>query len=71
MELTTASVHTDEVMEGIMWARLNRMRMRLQEALKGRGGEKFLEAIYQLYISMPPDRQARLLLLISQKYRRH
>ncbi|AKN92125.1 hypothetical protein ACU10_02690 [Xanthomonas oryzae pv. oryzicola] len=62
MELTTASVHTDEVMEGIMWARLNRMRMRLQEALKGRGGEKFLEAIYQLYISMPPDRQARLLL---------
>ncbi|MGS0537846.1 hypothetical protein ACQEPV_002920 [Xanthomonas oryzae pv. oryzicola] len=30
--------------------------------MKGRGGEKFLEAIYQLYISMPPDRQARLLL---------
>ncbi|MCW1977073.1 hypothetical protein [Xanthomonas campestris] len=62
MELTTVSAYTGEVIEGIMWARLNRMRMRLQEALKGRGDEKFLEAIYQFYISMPPDRQARLLL---------
>ncbi|WP_435014238.1 hypothetical protein [Xanthomonas arboricola] len=62
MELTTASVHAGEVMEGIMWARLNRMRMRLQEALKARKDERFLEAIYHLYTSMPPDRQARLLL---------
>ena len=62
MELTTASVSTAEVVEGIMWARLSRMRMRLQDALKDWRDEKFVGAIYQTYMSMPSSRQARVLL---------
>ena len=62
MELTKATERTASIMDGIAWARLHRMRVRMQDALQAREHDLFAQTIYELYQSLPAGRQARVLL---------
>ncbi|KXU93836.1 hypothetical protein AB839_15600 [Stenotrophomonas sp. DDT-1] len=62
MEITRTGARMDAVMEGIMWARLRRMRTRLQEALGNAEHGVIARSIHAIYEALPADRQARVLL---------
>lgn len=62
MEIADTSECMESVVEGILWSRLRRMRARLQEVLADQKYGVMTRAMHQIYQSIGPDRQARVLL---------
>lgn len=62
MQIADTTPQMEAVMEGIMWARLDRMRARLQEMLAQPEHGAMARSIHQMYQAMAPGRQARVLL---------